>query len=213
MVCKIGGRGFFLSLNLFIRFDELPYSLLKPSITISDLKQRNRFVFKAFFKSHYKALVHYAHGFLFDTDASEDVVQEVFITLWEKLPDLEIKTSPKSYVYSMVRNHCLNQLKAIQLTDKLQLLDLNNIMVSEYDLNEFSLDQKRMIYNQVLVIVDDLPPRMREIFEMRYFYNYKYKEIAEELAISVNTVKIQLRRSKTRIGQLATSLLVLLASS
>ncbi|WP_172435995.1 RNA polymerase sigma factor [Sediminicola luteus] len=186
---------------------------MEPIVNIASLKERNRIVFRAFFKAHYTNLVAYAHGFLFDRGASEDVVQEVFIKFWEKLPHLNITGTPKGYVYAMVRNACLNHLKKIKVTDTTHLLEMNNMVVASYDFDDYSLENKRLIYNQILKIVEELPPKMRQIFEMRYFYNYKYNEIAEELDVSVNTVKIQLRRSKVRIADMLSALLLLLASS
>ena len=183
------------------------------NLILKELQKQNHFVFKNFFDHFYEDLVVYAYGYLFDKAASEDMVQEVFIHLWEKGNDIEIKTSFKSYVYAMVRNRCLNFLKSIKITDRYNLLELNTILISDYDVESFTLEDKKIVYHQVLRIVDNLPPKMQLIFKMKFMDNYKYNEIAEELGISVNTVKIQLKRAKSKINQLITSLIILLSSS
>jgi RNA polymerase sigma-70 factor (ECF subfamily) len=66
------------------------------------------------------------------------------------------------------------------------------------------------VYHQILKIVDTLPERMQQIVKLKFLHNYKYTEIAEELGISVNTVKTQLKRAKVKIIEMVTSLLILL---
>lgn len=61
------------------------------------------------FKDYYDPLCKYANAFIFDRDVCEDIVQEVFLKIWDKTPD--IKTSISSYLYRAVKNSCINQLK------------------------------------------------------------------------------------------------------
>ena len=95
------------------------------NLIISEINKRNKYVFKKLFNKHYKGLVIYANGYLFDMDSSKDIVQDVFIYIWEHSGKLNIKTSLKAYLYSMVRNRCLNYLKSIKVTDNFSFLDFN----------------------------------------------------------------------------------------
>ena len=92
------------------------------------------------------------------------------------------------------------------------VLEVNTVLISDYELEPFPDEDKKIIYDQILKIVDTLPYKMQIIFKMKFIENYKYSEIAEELGLSVNTVKTQLKRAKFKIGQMITVLIVLIAS-
>ncbi|WP_168796303.1 RNA polymerase sigma-70 factor [Flagellimonas onchidii] len=168
---------------------------------LKEIKSRNRFVYKKFFEDTYEELVHYANSYLFDQGWSEDIVQEVFIHIWEKAADMDIKTSLKGYLYAMVRNKCLNFLKTIKITDDAKVLDMQSMISSDYNLEFFSDEDLKIIHHQLLKVVEGLPSKMQQIVKMRFIENYKYVDIAEELGISVNTVKTQLKRAKVKIAQ------------
>lgn len=178
-------------------------------ILIKEIRRGDKKAFQKFFKQHYKDLVNYANAYLFDIDASEDVVQEVFIALWEKSESINIEYSLIAYTRTMVRNRCLNYLKSIKITDDYKVLEMNVAFVTDYTLDTEE-ENKKIIYRQITKIIDTLPERMRTVVTLKFIHNYTYKEIAEELNISVNTVKTQLKRAKVRITELLTSLLILL---
>ncbi|SFZ93095.1 RNA polymerase sigma-70 factor, ECF subfamily [Flaviramulus basaltis] len=180
------------------------------NLIIEEISKKNQIVFKTFFDKHYKELVVYANGYLFDKDASEDIIQEIFIYIWEHANKLNIKTSLKGYLYAMVRNRCLNYLKSIKITDNFELLDFNINLITEHVFNSTSEEDKTIVYHQILKIVDTLPEKMQQVVKLKFLHNYKYSEIASELGISINTVKTQLKRAKSRITELVTTLLILL---
>ncbi len=180
--------------------------------TFTEIQKHNKFVFKKLFESLYEDLVFFANGYLFDISASEDIVQETFIQLWEKAETITIKNSLKAYLYSMVRNRCLNYLKTIKITDSSNILDFQAIIESDYDLDDYTNEDKEIIYSQILKIIETLPAKMQTIVKLRFMNNYKYSEIAEEMNVSVNTVKTQLKRAKIKISSLITSILILLST-
>ena len=75
------------------------------------IKEGNQIAFEMIFKTYYKPLCHYAHSFLNDKNEAEEVVQTTFIKIWEKKNELSVQSSLKAYLYSMVRNGCLNVIK------------------------------------------------------------------------------------------------------
>ena len=185
---------------------------MEPDRILQEIQNRNHFVFKKVFQDFYEELVKYAHGYLFDLDSSEDVVQEVFVCLWEKSNQIEIKTSLKAYLYAMVRNRCLNHLKSIKITDnsnafEFQLIS-NNVEETFYPFPEEELKPDNY---EVLRILDSLPDKMRTIVRLRFVDNYRYAEIAEEMGVSVNTVKTQLKRAKIKFGKLIVVAITLLS--
>ena len=178
------------------------------NIVLEELKNKNETVYKNVFERYYKELVVYAHNFLYDQLASEDVVQEVFIVLWENAKVLDIKTSLKAYLYAMVRNRCLNYLKSLKITNDLNIIDLNSMLVLDEELDLISEEEKNILYQQIIKIIDTLPESMQKVFKLKFIENYSYNEIAADLDISVNTVKTQLQRAKLKISQ---SLVVIIA--
>lgn len=177
---------------------------------ISEIRKGNQEIFKEFFTENYENLVVYANSYLFDNQASQDVVQDVFIHLWEKAEGIKIETSLLSYVRAMVRNRCLNYLKSIKIIDNFGLLKTNIHLITEHVFETAEQDNKRIIYQQIIKIIDTLPERMQQVVKLKLSGNYTYKEIAEELGISVNTVKTQLRRARGKITGLITGVLILL---
>lgn len=179
-------------------------------LVLAEIQKKNQKVFKKLFSDLYEELVIYANGYLFDKNSSEDIVQEVFIYLWEQAEILEIRDSLKSYLYAMVRNRCINFLKSVKIKDSLHLLDLNNVLISNYDLDTYSKEDQQIIHNQIQLVLKELPNKMQEIVRLRFISNYKYSEIAEEMGVSINTVKTQLKRAKIKITEAITPLLILL---
>ncbi|WP_203257154.1 RNA polymerase sigma factor [Hyunsoonleella ulvae] len=166
-----------------------------------EIQNKNHSAFKEIFNEYYFDLVVFANQYLFDKGLSEDVVQNVYIYLWEKADTIEIKSSLKAYLYAMVRNRCLNKLKALKITytdDKFILDYANKNAQTPYVLEDNS---KQILHQKIMESIEDLPNKMKLIVKLRFINNYKYKEIANELNISVNTVKTQLKRAKVKLTQ------------
>jgi RNA polymerase sigma-70 factor (ECF subfamily) len=183
---------------------------LEINIVLEELRRQNKSVYNDVFNRFYKGMVAYANNFLFDQQASEDVVQEIFISLWENSREIDIRSSLKSYLHTVVRNRCLNYLKTLKITDNLNLIDLNSMLILEEELYVLSDEEKKILYNRIFKLVETFPESMQQIFKLKFISNYSYLEIADELNVSVNTVKTQLKRAKERINNSMLLLMVLL---
>nr|WP_262501967.1 sigma-70 family RNA polymerase sigma factor [Polaribacter atrinae] len=126
--------------------------------------------------------------------------------MWEHSEKMEIKTSLKAYLFVMVKNRCLNHLKSVKITDNQDYIEYSRSLIDRVELPNFTEDNNTL-YLKVLAIVDEMPLKMQKIFKLKFIEDYKYNEIAEELNISLNTVKTQLKRAKIRIND---SLVILL---
>jgi RNA polymerase sigma-70 factor (ECF subfamily) len=132
-------------------------------------------------------LCRYAYTFLQDKEEAEEVVQSVFISLWEKRHALEIQTSFKAYLYRMVRNSCLNLIKHEKVKQQHVAHELAVAEVS-YD----SVSEKVNASELTLKISEAmkvLPEQCRLVFQLSRFEELKYQEIADQLQISVKTVE------------------------
>ena len=134
------------------------------------------------FKCYYRPLCLYALHYVHNTDISEDIVQDSFFSLWERINSVEIE-NVKAYLYKTVRNRSLDYLKENSIYEtNLSPFDLEDILTDE-EAEERSLAEARM-----WTIIDTLSERCREVFLLNKRDGMKYKEIADRLHISVNTV-------------------------
>ena len=134
------------------------------------------------FKCYYLPLCLYALHYVHNTDISEDIVQDSFFSLWERINSVEIE-NVKAYLYKTVRNRSLDYLKENSIYEtNLSPFDLEDILTDE-EAEERSLAEARM-----WTIIDTLSERCREVFLLNKRDGMKYKEIADRLHISVNTV-------------------------
>lgn len=76
---------------------------------------------------------------------------------------------------------------------------LNGILLSDYQPEITIGEERNKRYDQLMVVVESFPEKMKAIFKLKFYNNYRYAEIAEELNISINTVKTQLKRAKVKI--------------
>ena len=146
--------------------------------------------FDDLFKYNYRPLCLYALHYVQDVDLAEDIVQDSYASLWEKLQEGVHVLNLKSYLYMMVRNRCLDHLRKKGLpTESLKPYDTYGI-IDDDDAQERSQTEARL-----WTAIDSLPEKCREVFIMSKRDGLKYEEIAEEMGLSVNTVRNQISKA------------------
>ncbi len=147
--------------------------------------------FRKVFDDCYENLCRYAFTIVKDFDLAEDIVQSMFLKLWEKRADLDITTSVRSYLFRSVYNQCINQLD-------------HRVIKTKYDASvrvEAGRDEQQPdvfpdeLEQNIRKAVDTLPPQCRSIFIMSRYEELRYSEIAERLGISVNTIQNQVSKA------------------
>lgn len=128
-------------------------------------------------------------GYLHDGENAEEMVQDVFVKIWENAPRLQIETSLLSYLYSSVRNACLNYLKHEKIKKKHEQETLQENNISESTESPVNFNFFKVLLAQTIGL---LPEKCRQIFEMAKFEGLSYEEIAEYLQVSVKTVENQM---------------------
>ena len=155
-----------------------------------DITQQHITNFDGLFRYNYRPLCLYAMHYLQDVDLSEDIVQESYAALWEKLQEGADVFNRKSYLYMMVRNRCLDHLRKKGIpTESLKPYDTYGI-IDDDDAQERSHTEARL-----WTAIDSLPEKCREVFILSKRDGMKYEEIAEELGLSVNTVRNQISKA------------------
>lgn len=143
------------------------------------------------FKKYYSSLCRTVNRIVNDTDAAEDLVQDVFMKIWNNRQTLQINISLKSYLYRSAINSALNYLEK----NKKQV-NFEGTTFSEPSINDTE-DQLHLeeVQQRVNEATEALPPACKTIFILSRHENMSYKEIAEALQISPKTVENQMGKA------------------
>lgn len=139
------------------------------------------------FKSLYPQLCVFAYKYLNDLEISKDIVQEVFIKVWEDKTAFEDEDHTTGYFYKAVRNKCLNDLKSKRhlLTER-----YGEQNIETYETEEFLMSEAVVVETTVIIekAIKELPNKAAQVIRLS-IKDYTNDEIAKKLSISVNTVK------------------------
>jgi RNA polymerase sigma-70 factor (ECF subfamily) len=149
--------------------------------------------YRQLFDQYYQKLVVFACKYLEDLESARDIVQEFYLYLYESRHSISIQTSLKSYLYSAVKNRCLNQVKHEQVREKHRNMSRSEANVSDPDLVEImdAVELEARVYE----IVSKLPEKCRQIYIMSRVDGKRNREIADELNLSVRTVETQISKA------------------
>jgi len=168
--------------------------------------------FEDLFNSYCQQLINFARRYVFDKQIAENIVQDVFVNVWQSRTNLDPSKMIKAYLFTAVKNESLKQLRRLDVEKK------NYDRVLEFS-SKFNPDKeiegKELDY-YVNQAVNELPEKCKEIFRMNRFENLKYAEIAEILDISIKTVETQMGRAlkklRERLKPLLTMILFMITS-
>lgn len=147
---------------------------------------------ESLFRSHYEGMCSYANTFLNDIDESEEVVQQLFVQLWEKRASLKITNSIQSYLYRAVRNTSLNKIKHGKVR-QLYAEEISSMVQQSEPSSSITLQKE--LQEQINKAIDGLPEQCKLIFKMSRFEELKYAEIATQLGLSIKTIENQMGKA------------------
>ena len=136
----------------------------------------------------------YAFSVLKDGTMAEEAIQSVFCKIWEKRKQLQVQGSLKAYLYGCVYHECMSWLRHEKHIKayRSHVLRSGNRPVGEEASDKAELGELEIRLKQAL---DELPDQCRAIFQLSRFGGLKYKEIAEQLGLSVKTVEAQVSKA------------------
>ena len=163
---------------------------------IVKIQAGDKLAFELLFNFYCQRLIHFARRYVNDVQIAENIVQEVFVSVWNKREKLNPSRKIKSYLFTAVKNEALNELRhrevEIRSGDKLiNLIERDIDPEQEFAANE--------INKEIHKAINELPEKCREIFTMNRFDGLKYAEIAEILNISIKTVETQMGRALKKL--------------
>lgn len=153
------------------------------------IKRGNEKAFKDLFDKYYRELYYFALTYFNQKETAEEIVQEVFIHIWNKRYELEITTSFKSYLFTSVKNRSIDYIrKELRKPEKADE-KLNNLIVCGTADSSFEISELETLISKAIL---SLPEKCRIIFNLSRNSGLTYKEIANEFNISTETVKTQI---------------------
>lgn len=157
------------------------------NILIERLKKNDEFAFTSIYNTYWKLLLASAYNVLKNKELCEDIIQDVFISLWRNRKQIEIKVSLKSYLYACTRYQVYDKIRNNKLKFHIELFDgLDNRLKNTSP--ETKLIYKELVA-QITDIVNSLPEKCRKVYLLSREQNFSHKEIAKELNISTKTVE------------------------
>ncbi len=160
---------------------------------IGRIRQGDEREFESLFRSSYVPLVRYARTLIRDHDTAEEIVQDLFFTIWKDRKKLQIESSLNGYLYRAVHNRCLHYINHIKVVEKYA----RETAFSETEINETPSDILNYsdLQAKIAGIIERLPEKCGKIFCMSRFEGLKYSEIAQKLSVSVKTVEANMGRA------------------
>lgn len=159
---------------------------------ISDTFSFAEISFETLFKANYSKLIFFANRFVNNLEDAEELVSDVFASLWKNRTKYSFDSSFTGFIYKMVQNRCLNHLKHKKVeSEYINYLVKNDLLQEASEFEENKLIAKEFEYH-IHKAIENLPQRCREVFKLSRYEQKKNREIANLLNISNKTVERQM---------------------
>jgi RNA polymerase sigma-70 factor (family 1) len=166
---------------------------------IEGLKRREDKAYLDLFDASYSVLHELAYSYVLDYDIAHDILQEMYVNLYENVKLLAGVKNLESYLRVAVRNRCYNYLRNLALEDYHRQMYWNEYV--ETELNHVDQHRFELLLKEINKIMDTLPPKCKQICTMRFYDGKTVNEISKELTLSVSTVKAQMYRGLDKIRE------------
>lgn len=164
---------------------------------IQGLRINDEKAFDELFRAWYTPLVRYALTFTDgDPDEAEELVQETFAKFWTQRESFDFQHSVKAYLYRMVHNLALNRIRASRIHERYT----NHQARQMADEHEAPKDDPEL-QHRIREVLNNLPAQCRHVFELSRFETLKYREIADQLGISIKTVETHMGKALKLLRQ------------
>ena len=149
-------------------------------------------ILEQLFRQNYSEMIHLARVLLGDDGEAEDVVQDIFL----RIADSDIPPKNDSYLLTAVRNACLNEIRQMQLHERVK-----NLLPIETEIDQQPIDKQQEQLDNISAFVDEqLEEPQRSIFHLRFNEDLTIAEIARRLGLNPNTAYKYLAQSIQRIS-------------
>ncbi len=181
------------------------------SVLIDELEKGNEKAFAYLVESYNHRLCVYANSLVNDPIKSQDIVQNVFIKTWEKRQSLRNNFSLKGFMYRSVHNEFIDQYRSSKSLMAIEKLYMDTLLQFEMEPERQGTEE---IMEKVMAVINDLPPKCKQIFLLSKKEGLDNIEIAEYLEISRKTVENQITKAfgilREKLGKKYQSVLLLI---
>jgi RNA polymerase sigma-70 factor (ECF subfamily) len=173
------------------------------------LKKEDQIAYKELFDLYYIPLCVYSLKFVDSYEEAEDIVQDIFVNFWNEKIYNRIETTVRPYLFTAVKNNSFRYLKKSNkiIFESIEELNIDFSEVEPLDVDELN-KRKKALYQEI----EALPPKCKEVFMEIVLNDLKYKEAADKLGVSVNTIKTNLANALKKLRN-SSDLIVLLMLS
>lgn len=162
---------------------------------VPGLKKRDVRVYEVVFKEYYQPLVMFVMRHVGSRDVSEDIVQDIFVKLFENSSTLPDDMHLKSWFYKVARNAAVDYLRHLQVEDRYKFLMADAMLAA----SEADKEVDEEVCDKIHSAIESLPEQCRLIIQLNVLEGKKYLEIAEELGITLNTIRTQVSRGYKKL--------------
>ncbi len=155
--------------------------------------------FELLFSRYYGIMCSHAVRYVYSREIAEDLVSDVFCKFWKSRSFESVTSSYRFYLFRCVRNEAFNYLRLE--FKKLEGIEMAESRETANGQRPDHMMQFEEVFTRVELLVESLPPQCRKVFLMNRFEGYKYKDIADELGISVKTVEAHISKALGTVRQ------------
>ena len=168
-------------------------------VLLRNFNEGDNAAFKAIYDTHYRPMLHFANRYVKDLEQAEDILTECFVILWQKREEFKTFKGLTSFLYTIIRNSCLNHLRKVKTRtnsiDQLSYLHKNNEKLQEVEKIKTDLIQYSLIEGS------KLPSEMKKVFQLIYMDGFSLAEAADKLNLSIHTVRVQKANAVRRVRE------------
>lgn len=169
-------------------------------------------MYETVYKNYFKPLYVYAFTMLKDEIQAEEIVQNLFLKIWERKEKINIETSLKAYLYKATYFDCLNFIKHQKVKTNYETHATHVMKNIKSELASHKVMYKNL-EEKLRIALNELPEQCRTVFQLSRFEELKYREIAERLNISEKTVESHmskaLKQMRIKLAEFVISIFVL----
>ena len=166
------------------------------------LKESDHAAYAELYQRYYRLLFVHAYKRLKDQEQAKDIIQEFFVSLWDKRATISLRSSLAGYFFTAINNRIVDHFLHQEVQGK-YIASFAGFLRTEQVKTDYLVREKQLM-ELIEKEIQQLPPKMREVFQLSRKENLSHKEIAEKLSISEKTVDRQvsnaLFRLKTKLG-------------
>ena len=174
---------------------------------VKKIRSSNTAAFESLFNFYCQKLINFSRRYVWDKQTAENIVQDIFLKIWQNRNTLDPSKMIKTYLFTAVKNESLKHLRHADVHKRwAEFISLSQDSAIDPEKTLSENETKKEIENAI----SSLPEKCREIFTMNKFDKLKYREIAEILNISVKTVETQMGRALKKLREKLKTIITLL---